>query len=108
VSCQGLWGTFEDGFEWMERLRGSSGGGGGGSSLQLLFLGSSIGNFDVEEARTFIQSAVATLRPGHQEAFYIAFDHCQDREKIWSAYHDPKGKLATCGNQNKKDLHHHS
>jgi uncharacterized SAM-dependent methyltransferase len=86
VSCQGLWGTFEDGFEWMKKLRGSR------SSLQLLFPGSSIGNFDPGEAKAFIRSAVAALRPGHQESFYIAFDHCQDREKIWNAYHDPKGE----------------
>ena len=85
VSCYGLWGFYEDGFRWLNRMSKHIG------PVTILYLGSSIGNFSRPEARNFVSSIAQTLRPEMGDAFVIAFDHCNDDSKIWRAYHDPDG-----------------
>lgn len=85
VSCSGLWGSYEDGFRWLNGLEKRE------NPATLLSLGSSIGNFPRANAVTFMSSVSRTLRPESGDAFLIAFDHCCDPCKVWKAYHDSNG-----------------
>ena len=85
VSCQGLWGSYEDGFRWLDSLKSRE------NPVTLLFLGSSIGNFSRGNARTFMNDVSQALHLELGDAFLIAFDRCGDPSKVWKAYHDPNG-----------------
>ena len=85
VSCQGLWGSYKDGFRWLNNLNKRE------NPVTLLFLGSSIGNFLRANARTFMNDVSQALHPEMGDAFLVAFDHCNDPSKVWKAYHDPNG-----------------
>ncbi|MCJ1462999.1 hypothetical protein MMC07_001603 [Pseudocyphellaria aurata] len=85
VSCFGLWGSYEDGFRWLNSMNNRV------DPVTVLFLGSSIGNFSRANARAFMKSISDALRPELHDAFIIAFDHCSNFSKIWKAYHDSNG-----------------
>lgn len=60
--------------------------------LLLLFLGSTIGNFEPDEAAAFLTDVRSLLRPG--DLFLIGFDLVKDREVFIAAYDDPVGVTA--------------
>jgi dimethylhistidine N-methyltransferase len=68
----------------------------GSSSVQgrtlALFLGSNIGNFDREEARTFLRALRKVLAPG--DALLLGADLKKDREGLEAAYDDALGVTA--------------
>lgn len=86
IACYGLWGTFDDGFTWIQSMQSYPG------AIQTLFLGSSIGNFTRRDAISFLHQASKSLRQARGDVLYVAFDHCKDYQKLWEAYHDPTGK----------------
>ncbi|KAL7274068.1 hypothetical protein RUND412_003052 [Rhizina undulata] len=87
VQCFGLHGTYEDGCHWLKNnvdVRNKS--------KCLLWLGSSIGNFDREGAADFIQNFTRdALAPGSKDCMLIGVDGCKDMEKVYTAYNDPHG-----------------
>ena len=85
ICCQGLWGSYDDGFRWLKSMGNHMG------PITILFLGSSIGNFLRPDCRSFLQNISRALRPDQGDDFIVAFDHCRDLSKIWKAYHDPNG-----------------
>lgn len=86
VSCYGLWGSYDDGFRWLQNMNHRI------DPVTLLFLGSSIGNFPRPVCCEFMKNISQTLRPEKGDTLLVAFDHCNDWEKVWKAYHDPQGK----------------
>lgn len=58
----------------------------------VLFLGSTIGNFSLGEAVSFLKSVRASLSPG--DGLLIGFDLCKDPAKILKAYDDDTGVTA--------------
>lgn len=60
--------------------------------LLLLFLGSSIGNFDADERKTFLGQLRSHLRPG--DHILIGFDLVKPRDTLLKAYDDPTGVTA--------------
>ncbi|KAI9704834.1 MAG: hypothetical protein M1836_006614 [Candelina mexicana] len=85
ISCYGLWGSYTDGFHWLQNMDQRV------DPITVLFLGSSIGNFSRSDCCNFMKDVSQTLRPEKGDAFLVAFDHCNDPEKVWKAYHDPHG-----------------
>ncbi|KAM6493785.1 DUF323 domain containing protein [Amanita muscaria] len=57
--------------------------------LHIMFLGSSIGNFNREDAAGFIRSL--PLRPGSADTLLLGLDHDNEKELIEEAYNDPNG-----------------
>lgn len=58
----------------------------------VLFLGSSIGNLDPDEAHHFIKNLASQLKP--QDYLIIGFDLKKDERLLWRAYNDPRGLTA--------------
>jgi dimethylhistidine N-methyltransferase len=58
----------------------------------VLFLGSTIGNFEPEEAETFLKNVRRSLKPG--DALLIGFDLIKDAEVLNAAYNDSAGVTA--------------
>lgn len=85
VSCYGLWGTYDDGFRWLNS------GDKRVDPVTVLFLGSSIGSFSRAECSDFVGKLSSTLRAENGDAFLVAVDHCSKPSTIWKAYHDPDG-----------------
>jgi L-histidine N-alpha-methyltransferase len=56
------------------------------------FLGSTIGNFDREEALSFLRNVAGAMKPG--DRFLIGFDMVKSREILEAAYNDSKGVTA--------------
>lgn len=63
-----------------------------GQPLLLLFLGSTIGNFNPQEAADFLSALRARLRPG--DALLLGADLRKDRARLLRAYDDPTGVTA--------------
>jgi L-histidine Nalpha-methyltransferase len=63
-----------------------------GQQLCVLFLGSSIGNFDEEEGVQFVSQLRAELRSG--DALLLAADLVKPVDKLLAAYDDPTGVTA--------------
>lgn len=57
--------------------------------LHIMFLGSSLGNFDREGDAAFLRSL--PLRAGHGDTLLLGLDHGNEAAKIELAYDDPKG-----------------
>jgi len=58
----------------------------------VLFLGSTIGNFEPEEAAEFLKNVQQSLAPG--DALLIGFDLIKDRDVLHAAYNDAAGVTA--------------
>jgi dimethylhistidine N-methyltransferase len=58
----------------------------------VLFLGSTIGNFEPEEAEAFLKNVRRSLKPG--DALLIGFDLIKDAEVLHAAYNDAAGVTA--------------
>ena len=84
VRCHGLWGTYDDGLEWLKRP----------DNLErpkcILSLGSSIGNFARAGAATFLRNFATGLSPN--DILLVGIDGCQDGSKVYHAYNDREGK----------------
>ncbi|KAF4125637.1 L-histidine Nalpha-methyltransferase / hercynylcysteine S-oxide synthase [Geosmithia morbida] len=79
VKCAALWGTFEDGLEWVQRIRGPR---------LFLSLGSVLCNDPWPEALSKVRSWAGILRPG--DMLFVGMDaHLvpQDSDKVWRSYH---------------------
>ncbi|KAK6340627.1 hypothetical protein TWF696_008951 [Orbilia brochopaga] len=87
VRCYGLHGTYEDGMKWLKE----------NESIRdrprfILWLGSSVGNFERKEAEVFLRKyKEQVLRPGTKDRMLIAFDSCDDIERVYYAYNDRQG-----------------
>ncbi len=60
--------------------------------LLVLFLGSTIGNFDPNEREPFLRAVRSALRPG--DRMLIGFDLVKERSRLLAAYDDPTGVTA--------------
>jgi dimethylhistidine N-methyltransferase len=58
----------------------------------VLFIGSTIGNFEPEDAMTFLKSVHKSLQPG--DALLIGFDLIKDADVLHAAYNDAQGVTA--------------
>lgn len=58
----------------------------------VLFIGSTIGNFEPEEARGFLKRLAASLQPG--DALLLGFDMVKDAQMLQAAYNDAAGVTA--------------
>lgn len=84
VRCFGLHGTYDDGKAWLESNEEVR-----SRPRFILWLGSSIGNFEREEAEDFLKEWRETvIRPGTKDRMLIAFDSCNDAARVWLAYND--------------------
>lgn len=63
-----------------------------GTHIVVLFLGSTIGNFDLGADRRFLQSVRQTLLPG--DSLLLGTDLVKPLEKLLAAYDDPTGVTA--------------
>jgi EasF-like predicted methyltransferase len=84
VQCYGLFGTYDDGLEWLKRPEIRS------KAKTVLSLGSSIGNFSRTEAAEFLHSFSQAL-DGPHDALLIGLDGCKDHDRVWHAYNDKEG-----------------
>ena len=84
VHCHGLWGTYDDGLEWLKRPENLE------RPKCILTLGSSIGNFERAGAATFLSDFGSRLGP--DDILLVGLDSCQDASKVHLAYNDRKGK----------------
>lgn len=84
LSVESLRGDY---FKVLHELRGSS-----GQPKVVLFLGANIGNYSLEEARSFLQALARELNPG--DFLLIGFDLKKDPQLILNAYNDPAGITA--------------
>ncbi|TFK70933.1 hypothetical protein BDN72DRAFT_495551 [Pluteus cervinus] len=57
--------------------------------LHIMFLGSSIGNFNREDSAKFLRSL--PLRPGSRDTLLLGMDHDNGKDLIEVAYNDPQG-----------------
>lgn len=84
VHCHGLLGTYDDGLEWLKLPQNDV------KSKCILHLGSSIGNFNREEAAQFLKGFAEILKP--KDVMLIGIDGCQDQQRVYHAYNDREGK----------------
>ena len=78
--------SYLDGMDQALRLRPA------GTSVLVLFLGSTIGNFDPDRAREFLTAVRHALEPG--DVFYLSTDLEKDLNRMIAAYDDPIGATA--------------
>lgn len=84
VQCYGLHGTYDDGLEWLKRPENRA------KPKCILSLGSSIGNFNHQEAAAFLGRFAEIVCWG--DTMLIGLDGCQDSDKVYKAYNDRMGK----------------
>jgi L-histidine N-alpha-methyltransferase len=77
---------------YLEGLRSVAEGRGEKDHLLVLFLGSTIGNFDRDAGEEFLRETRAILRPG--DALLLGTDLEKSVELQWLAYNDPAGVTA--------------
>ena len=77
---------------YFEGLRAAAGRRRGGTPILLLFLGSTIGNFEPEEADTFLYELRRELVPG--DALLLGTDLVKPAARLLAAYDDPTGVTA--------------
>lgn len=80
VKFAGLHGTYDDGLEWLKSPDLKS------KPKTILWIGSSIGNFNRHAGADFLRGYADNLRPG--ENMIIGIDSCNDPQKIYHAYND--------------------
>jgi L-histidine N-alpha-methyltransferase len=77
---------------YLEGLRNVAERRAGDESLLVLFLGSTIGNFEPEDAADFLASVRECLEPG--DAVLLGTDLVKPHEQMLAAYDDPTGVTA--------------
>ncbi|EGX93597.1 DUF323 domain-containing protein [Cordyceps militaris CM01] len=80
VQCFGLWGTFEDGFEWAKSISGRR---------LFLSLGSIYSNDRFDRAVRYLKTCVGAMRP--HDLMLIGIDCSPDPDAVWASYHDSSG-----------------
>ncbi|KAF3482208.1 DUF323 domain-containing protein [Arthroderma uncinatum] len=83
VKCGGLWGTYDDGLDWLNKPVNRN------RPTWVMSLGSSMGNFNPTEAAGFLEGFARSLGPA--DSMVIGFDPCKDPEQVFRAYNDSKG-----------------
>lgn len=83
VRCHGLHGTYDDGLAWLQLPENQQ------RAKCIMFLGSSIGNFERDDAAAFLKGFAAILKP--TDLFLLAVDACQDSDRVYHAYNDREG-----------------
>ncbi|WYZ45172.1 hypothetical protein EsH8_VIII_000488 [Colletotrichum jinshuiense] len=83
VRCHGLWGTYDDGREWLKQSANLA------RTKCILSLGSSIGNFERYDAAGFLKHFSDVLT--QSDTMLIGLDRCSDPAKVYHAYNDKKG-----------------
>ncbi|KAK4241955.1 hypothetical protein C8A03DRAFT_11784 [Achaetomium macrosporum] len=83
VRAHGLLGTYDDGRFWLKEPSNAS------RQKCILSLGSSVGNFDREDAAAFLKTFADVLGPG--DTMLIGLDACSDPAKVYHAYNDKEG-----------------
>lgn len=83
VRSHGLWGTYDDGKDWLKQFANSD------RDITIIHLGSSIGNFSRNEAGSFLQGFAQVMKP--TDSVIIGIDSCCDPNKVYHAYNDSKG-----------------
>ena len=86
VSVVGHRATYEEGLRRVARERSPE------STLVVLFLGSTLGNFDRDAASAFLSSIREALRPG--DALLLGADLVKPADELLLAYDDPLGVTA--------------
>lgn len=72
VQCFGLHGTYDDGLEWLKKPENAA------KPKTILSMGSSIGNFNRDDAVGFVSQIANILNPN--DTFILGLDACQDPE----------------------------
>jgi uncharacterized SAM-dependent methyltransferase len=80
VQCRGLWGTFNDALEWVQRLPGSK---------CYISMGSMFGNDHFDAAVTRLKAWADIMTPG--DRMILGLDGTQDKDTVWNSYHDAEG-----------------
>ncbi|OKL57444.1 hypothetical protein UA08_07164 [Talaromyces atroroseus] len=83
VRFRGLHGTYDDALEWMKNPQNRR------HPTCVLSMGSSIGNFNREEAADFLRQYAELLGP--TDSIIIGLDGCKDKDRVYRAYNDSKG-----------------
>ncbi|OAA76453.1 DUF323 domain protein [Akanthomyces lecanii RCEF 1005] len=78
VRSHGLWGTYDDGKDWLKQFADSD------RNITIIHLGSSIGNFSRQEAGAFLQGFSQVMKP--TDSIIIGIDSCCDPNKVYHAY----------------------
>lgn len=87
VTFYGLHGTYDDGKAWLQTCPEMA-----KKPRVILWLGSSIGNFDRKDAAEFVADFTrGVLRAGKDDMWIVGMDGCKDEKTVWEAYNDSKG-----------------
>ena len=84
VRCHGLLGTYNDGLSWLKQGVNQS------KPLCIMTMGSSLGNFDRDEAAKFLRNFANVMST--TDMLLVGLDACQDELKVFHAYNDKVGK----------------
>ncbi|PVH94617.1 hypothetical protein DM02DRAFT_692683 [Periconia macrospinosa] len=80
VKCFGLHGTYDHALDWLKSPNVSA------KPKTILWLGSSLGNFERNEVAGFVSGFQAALQPG--DTMLIGIDSCKNGERVYHAYND--------------------
>lgn len=83
---------YDDGLPYVAEIAGSRRGTYGRTSLLILWLGSSVGNFDPPEAVAFLRRVRRIMHS--EDAFLVGMDLHKDRAVLEPAYDDAQGVTA--------------
>ena len=83
VQYRGLLGTYNDGLKWLKQPGNRS------RPLWILTLGSSLGNFDRDDAAIFLRDFANSMGP--RDKMIVGLDACQNEAKVFHAYNDKIG-----------------
>ncbi|KAK9475867.1 hypothetical protein V1514DRAFT_338698 [Lipomyces japonicus] len=86
VTVIGLYGSYTDGRKWLSILRSND----SNSKVTLMWLGSSIGNFNRDEACQFISEFVEQSLTCN-DLFLVGIDRRNDSRDVFKAYNDSDG-----------------
>lgn len=83
VRCRGLHGTYEDGLKWLKRAENCH------RPRCIMSLGSSVGNFNLQDASKFLHGFAAVL--GQNDSILVGVDSTNLANKVFTAYNDKIG-----------------
>ncbi|KAI0219812.1 hypothetical protein L0F63_007201 [Massospora cicadina] len=82
LKTYGVWGTYDDGMDYIRRFPSTT-------PKVVMWMGSSIGNLEQEEAADFLYKLRSVLNPG--DKIIVGIDLRNPREKLALAYNDSRG-----------------
>ncbi|KAJ4352528.1 uncharacterized protein N0V89_007877 [Didymosphaeria variabile] len=83
VKLKGLYGTYDHALEWLKSPKISA------KPKFMLWLGSSLGNFNRADVPPFLSGFRDALQPG--DTMLIGIDSCKDPKRVFQAYNDSEG-----------------